>query len=96
MKSAKTQITFAPNVENIDELGANWYNVVLDIVEYLESKGFVYSRTLGFVADRKLDEKELFEISEEIIDLALGEENLFFLRATYLDNVQDMTSLKHC
>lgn len=91
-KNMMTQLIFMPDIEAIDELGVNWYNVVLDIVEYLESQGFHYSRTLGFVNDRELSEAELAPIAEQIVDLALGADNLLHLSANTISNVQDLTS----
>ncbi len=91
-KNMMTQIVFMPDIEAIDELGVNWYNVVLDIVEYLESQGFHYSRTLGFVNDRELSEEELAPIAEQIVDLALGADNLLHLSANTISNVQELTS----
>lgn len=85
MCSTRTSIMYGLNIEKIDELGANWYNIVLDIEEYLSGKGFEYSRTLGFINDRALSEVEIREIGEKIIDIALGIENLLYLNATELD-----------
>ncbi|MDE7269674.1 MAG: hypothetical protein K2N81_04295 [Acetatifactor sp.] len=91
VEGKKTQIMFAPNIENIEELGANWYNLVMDIAEYLRAQGFVYMRTLGFVNDRELSEEELGKLGHEIIELALGSENLLYLNANIIDNVQSIT-----
>lgn len=89
----QTQITFAPNIENIEELGAKWYNIVSDITEALESHGFQYSRTLGFVNDRELSKEELQELGAEIVSLAMGPENLLYLDSYIIDNVTDLTYL---
>lgn len=72
MADKKTQILFTPDVKKINEMGANWYNIVLDITEYLNTQGFTYSRTLGFVNDRELSEEELSEIAQNVMDIALG------------------------
>lgn len=91
VEGKKTQIMFAPNIENIEELGANWYNLVMDIAEYLRAQGFVYMRTLGFVNDRELSEEELGKLGHEITELALGSENLLYLNANIIDNVRRLT-----
>lgn len=87
----RTQITFAPNIANIEELGANWYNLVMDISEYLTGQGFVYTRTLGFVNDRELSEEELQKLGQEIVGLALGPENILYLNASIIENVRSFT-----
>lgn len=73
MSKNRTQILFTPKAEKMSKDGLNWYNITLDVTEYLKEKGFEYSRTLGFVNDRELSEEELMEmakyISENIIDL---------------------------
>ncbi|MCM1100613.1 MAG: hypothetical protein NC079_03850 [Clostridium sp.] len=91
MDGKQTQIYFAPNVEAIEELGANWYNIVRDISDYLQSQGFQYSRTLGFVNDRELSEEELAQVFGEIVKLAWGKENLLYARANIISDVQDLT-----
>ncbi len=87
MKNKKTQIIFGLNVEAIGELGANWLNITFDICEYLKSKGFQYSRTLGFVNDRELEEEELKELSNEVIEIAMGIDCMMYLEAHIIDNV---------
>lgn len=93
MSKKKTQITFAPNIEKIEELGANWYNIVLDITQALENRGFQYSRTLSFVNDREMSEEELMGLGQEIVSLAMGTENLLYLSANIIDNVTDLSHL---
>ena len=87
----RMSIMYGLNIEKINELGANWYNVVLDIAEYLESKGFQYSRTQGFVSEGKVTEIELKEIGEEIIDIALGVDNLLYLEAAEIGDTISFT-----
>lgn len=93
MNKKKTQLVFAPNIEKIEEMGANWYNIVMDITQELEKQGFQYSRTLGFVNDRELSEEELMALGQEIISLAMGTENLLYLNSYIIDNVTDLTHL---
>lgn len=93
MSDVKTQITFAPDVAAYEELGANWYNVVLDITDYLKSQGFEYSRTLGFVKDGELSEEELLLIGKEITTYALGNDMLLYLNAQIISDIQDLTHL---
>lgn len=90
-ENSRIQITFAPDVKKLDELGANWYNIVLDISEFLKNEGFEYSRTLGYINDRVLDEEELARITNEIISIGLGPEYFLYLNARVISNVQDMT-----
>ncbi len=87
MENKKTQIIFGLDVEAIGELGANWLNITFDICEYLKSKGFQYSRTLGFLNDRELNEEEIKEVGKEVIDMALGVEHLLYFDACIIDNV---------
>lgn len=90
MNNKRMQIVFALNMEAIEELGANWLNITFDICEYLKSKGFEYSRTLGFVNDRELTEEELREIGSEVVEIALGVENLLYFNATVIGNVMSI------
>ena len=91
MSNERTALVFGLDIEKIDDLGANWYNIVLDITEYLNSKGFEYSRTHGFVKNGEVTEKELREIGAEIIDLALGVDNLLYLE---VNEIGDTFALK--
>lgn len=89
----RMQIMYALDVKKIDKLGANWHNAVLDIDEYLRSKGFEYSRTMGFVNDRVLSDEELSEIVSEIFELGYGEEYFYKFDVSVIGNVYDFTSL---
>ncbi len=88
-----TQVLFAPHIENIEEMGANWYNLVMDITEYLKEQGFSYMRTLGFVNDRELSQEELEALGREIVELALGPENLLYLNANIIGEIHDMREM---
>lgn len=91
-ESKKMQVTFAPDIRALEKLGANWYNIVMDISTYLEGQGFLYERTLGFINDRELSEKEIAELMEEIVDIALGKKYLLYLNVSVISDVQDLTS----
>lgn len=93
MENRKMQVTFAPDIKALEKLGANWYNIVMDIRTYLENRGFHYERTLGFVNDRELSEEEITQLMEKIVDIALGKQYLLYLNVSVISNVQDMTSL---
>ena len=91
----RTSFMFALNVKKIEKMGANWYNIVLDITEYLKSKGFEYSRTLGFINDRELNEEELKEIGFEIIKLGYGPKNFLYLNSRFLGDSWNMMPLRN-
>lgn len=77
-KNERMQIMFAPNVKKYEKMAINWYNIVMDITDYLKSKGFEYSRTLGFVNDRVLSDEEVMEIAQQINEIAYGMKNLLY------------------
>lgn len=87
----RMQIVFALDIKKLEKLGANWYNIVLDITEYLNSKGFEYSRTLGFVNDRELTEEELAEIGKHILSLGYGSKYFLYVKANVISNTVNLT-----
>lgn len=91
MEDKKMQIKFAPDIRALEKMGADWYNIVMDISDYLESRGFHYIRSLGFVNDRELSEDELASLAKEIVDIALGEENVLYLNAAVISNIKSFT-----
>lgn len=93
MEDKKMQVIFAPNIKSIDKLGANWYNIVLDITSYLEEQGFHYDRSLGFINDREMSKKEVLQLMERIIEISLGKENLLCLNVNVIGKTIDLTSL---
>lgn len=92
MENKKMQVTFAPDIKALEKLGANWYDIVMDISTYLQGQGFHYERALGFVNDRELSEEEIMQLMEKIVDIALGKQYLLYLNVSVIGNVQDMTS----
>lgn len=77
-------------IEALEEIGANWHNIVLDIDEYLNAKNFQYSRTLGFVNDRELSKEEVLEIGRDVADIALGIDNFLYFNAMVIGDTKSL------
>ena len=86
--TAKTQVSFAPNIKFYDKLGANWHTVFFDIVEYLKSIGFEYSRTLMFVVNKSLTEEEVKEIEKKVLEIAGDKKGFLYFDFSWLDGTQ--------
>lgn len=90
MSEKRTQIYFGLNMEEIEEAGMNWYNIVLDTTEYLKEKGFSYSRTLSFINDRELSEDELAELITYITENIADIDCFSYFEANVISNIQSM------
>ena len=88
--ATKTQIYYAIDTTKFLEEGPYWYNVVLDINEFLTKKGFVYSRTQGFVYDGVLSDQERLEIANEMCELGFGSENFLYIQCNEFSEVIDL------
>lgn len=93
MSDIKTQVLYTPDTRAIHELGANWRSIVADIEEYLESIGFQYDRTLGFIRDGVTAEEELYEIGQNILEIGLGEEYFVAIDIMQIEDPTDLTYL---
>ncbi len=97
MSDKKTQILYTPDTRAIDELGANWHNIVNEIDEYLKSEGFSYSRTLGFVREGDSSDEEMQRLIQEIVNIGLGPEYFVAVNSYVLENEIeiDFHALRH-
>lgn len=76
----RTQFNYAVNTVKLTENpGPNWYNVVLDINEYLELEGFVYDRALGWINEEVLTDSKMQSIAQKLSELALGQDNFIYM-----------------
>ena len=67
-----TYFQYTLDTKKLHKLGANWLNIVMDIDELMKSKGFKYSRTLGYEKRGTLPKEEILQLSAEIMEIGLG------------------------